>query len=52
MIAIACIYIVNEIRKQSFWKREKIWRTKYETDVLNTIVNPIEKMITERKLNK
>lgn len=41
--AITCISIMQEVREQHFWKREKYWKEKYEKDVLNEIVNPIEK---------
>lgn len=45
--AITCIRIMQEVREQHFWKREKYWKEKYEKDVLNGIVNPIEKMLAE-----
>lgn len=46
--AITCCSIVEEILKLPFWKREKIWKNKYETDVVNQIVNPVNEMIEKR----
>ena len=46
--AITCISIINEIYKEKFWRREKVWKEKYEADVLNEIVHPIEEKIKER----
>ena len=31
--AITCISIMNEIYKEKFWRREKVWKEKYEADV-------------------
>ena len=45
--AITCIRIMQEVREQHFWKREKYWKEKYEKTVLNEIVDPIEKMLAE-----
>lgn len=47
--AMACISIINEIHKEKFWRREKVWKEKYEADVLNEIVQPIEEMIENYK---
>lgn len=46
--AMACIDIVDTVRKKCFWKREKIWKSKYEKRVLDEIVSPIEIMIKEQ----
>lgn len=45
--SIVCISIVNEIRKEKFWRREKVWKEKYEEDILNKIVHPIEEKMKE-----
>lgn len=45
--AIACINLINEIMKIQFWKREKFWKENYEQQVLDEIVNPIEKKLEE-----
>lgn len=45
--AIACINVINEIMKIQFWKREKIWKENYEQQVLEEIINPIEKKLKE-----
>lgn len=43
--AMTCIAIMADVRKEPFWKREKIWKTEWEQRVLDEIVNPInEKM--------
>lgn len=49
--AIACINVINEIMKIQFWKREKIWKENYEQQVLEEIINPIEKKLEEMKAN-
>lgn len=45
--AMVCIDIMETVRKERFWKREKFWKEKYADDVLEQIVNPIEKKIEE-----
>lgn len=45
--AITCISIIEEIREEWFWRREKIWREKFEADVLRQIVEPIEQKMAE-----
>lgn len=45
--AIACINLINEIMKIQYWKREKIWKENYERQVLEEIINPIEKKLEE-----
>lgn len=45
--AIVCLRIVDEVGGKPFWKREKFWKENYEQDVLESIVDPIEKKIRE-----
>jgi len=47
--AIQCIAIHDEICKLPFWKRNKIWKDKYEAEVLEKIVKPINDKISEAK---
>lgn len=49
--AMTCIAIMREVQKQHFWKREKYWKEKFESEVLNKIVNPTEKMLKEMESN-
>lgn len=49
--AIACIKLINEVMKIQFWKREKFWKENYEKQVLEEIINPIEKKLEEMKKN-
>ena len=42
--AMACVSLIDEINKVCFWKRENVWKEKYEKQVLDEIVNPINKM--------
>lgn len=44
---ILCINIVGDVNKIPFWKREKIWRKKYEKDVVRDIVLPINRKMIE-----
>lgn len=39
--------VMHEVKEKPFWKREKYWKEKFEGYVLNSIVNPIEKMLAE-----
>nr|DAM57003.1 MAG TPA: hypothetical protein [Caudoviricetes sp.] len=43
--AMACINVINEIMKIQFWKREKFWKENYEQQVLEEIINSIEKKL-------
>lgn len=43
--AMVCIDLMAEIRKLSFWKREKFWRELYEKHDLDEIVEPINQKI-------
>lgn len=45
--AIVCIDILETVRKEPFWRREKIWKREFEDSVVNTIVKPIDRMIKE-----
>ena len=47
--AIACINLINAIMKIQFRKREKFWIENYEQQVLEEIINPIEKKLEEMK---
>ena len=44
-VAIACINVMNEVKQQRFWRREKFWKENYENIILKTIVDPIEEKI-------
>lgn len=50
--AMACIDILNKIKKVPFWKREKEWQNKYAKDVYEQIVKPINEKIESFKANK
>lgn len=43
-----CIDIINAIREQPFWKREKFWKSEYEEMIVRDIVKPIEEKMKER----
>ena len=45
--AMVCVDIIETVRKERFRKREKFWKENYADDVLEQIVNPIEKKIEE-----
>lgn len=49
--AMTCINLIEEIRKAPFWKREKFWKENYEQQVLEEIINPIEKKLKEMEKN-
>lgn len=43
-----CVDILDEIRRQPFWKREKRWRElNREYDIVRTVVEPINQKIRE-----
>ena len=46
--ASLCCYVITEIQKLPFWKREKAWRGEEEF-IVNKIVNPINDMIQAYK---
>lgn len=45
--AMFCIHIMEEVKKIPFWKHERIWKQKYEEEIMQDVVNPIEKKIEE-----
>ena len=45
--AMVCIDIMEKVKQERFWRREKFWKENYADDVLEQIVNPIEKKIEE-----
>lgn len=47
MTTMFCIHIMEEVKKISFWKREKVWKEKYEKEIMRDVVEPIEKKIVE-----
>lgn len=51
MNAIICISVMETVRQKPFWKREKIWKSVYEVNVVEHIVKPINKMIKEKGLS-
>ncbi len=50
--SIVCISIIRDLLKIPFWKREKVWKEKYESDVVNWIVKPIDEKMKEIMLNE
>lgn len=48
--ALACINILQEVREQKPWKREKFWKEKYCDRVVSEIVSPINKKIKELRM--
>lgn len=50
--AMVCIDIMEKVKQERFWRREKFWKEKYADDVLEQIVNPIEKKIEEIVRNR
>ena len=42
--ASLCCYVITEIQKLPFWKREKAWKGEEEF-LVNNIINPINEMI-------
>lgn len=47
--AMVCIDLIGKVKKVPFWKREKLWKENYEQQVLEEIINPIEKKLKEMK---
>lgn len=47
LTAMASIDLIQQVRKISFWRREKFWKENYEHQVLDEIVNLIEKKLEE-----
>lgn len=50
--AMACIDLIGEVKKVPFWKREKFWKENYEQQVLEEIINPIEKKLEDIQNDK
>ena len=50
--AMACIDLIGEVKKVPFWKIEKFLKENYEQQVLEEIINPIEKKLEEIKNEK
>lgn len=47
LTAMVCIDLIGKMRNVSFWKREKVWKEKYEKQVTDEIINPIEEKMKE-----
>ena len=47
LTAMASIDLIQQVRKIPFWRREKFRKENYEHQVLDEIVNPIEKKLEE-----
>lgn len=45
--AMVAIDIVEDVRKNRPWRREKYWKKRYESHVMQQIVMPINKRIEE-----
>lgn len=45
--ALFCIDIIGEVEKIQFWRREKVWREKYQEQIMRDVVEPIEKKMIE-----
>ena len=43
--AFVCIEVMGDIRKEPFWRREKVWRKKFEVFIVDTIVCPTNELI-------
>lgn len=41
--AIYCIGVCETINAEYFWKREKIWKEKYEEEIVKDVVEVINK---------
>ena len=48
-IAVVSSAIIDDVRKIPFWKRERIWRDKFEKDVLDELVTPVNERIEQLK---
>lgn len=52
LTAMVCIDLIEKMRNVPFWKREKVWKEKYEQQVMDEIVNPIEEKMKELGVSK
>lgn len=43
--AMTCINIMDTVNKKPFWKREKVWKDRYEQSIVNNIIIPTNKLI-------
>lgn len=43
--AMTCINTMDTVNKKPFWKREKVWKDRYEQSIVNNIVIPTNKLI-------
>ena len=41
------IDILNTVRREPFWRREKVWKRDFENRVVDEIIIPIENKIKE-----
>lgn len=44
---MTCIWVLEEVRKVPFWRREKVLREQWESKVVNEIVEPTNLKIKE-----
>lgn len=51
-IANLCIRVIEIIRRQPFWKREKEWKSSLENLVKTTIINPVDETIKAEKVER
>ena len=42
---IVAIDVIKDVRKRSFWRREKYWEKYYKENVVSIIVDPVNKDI-------
>lgn len=47
--AMICVRACEEIYTYPFWKREKIWKERYEDEIVYSIVNPTNELIKKYK---
>lgn len=47
MTAMFCTHILKGVNEIPFWKRGKVWKEKYEEEIMRDVVEPIEKKIKE-----
>ena len=49
--AITCISVMELVKQNPFWKREKIWKSVYETSIVESIVKPTNRLIKEKGMS-
>ena len=47
-----CIRTIGVVRKQPFWKREKLWKSNLEKLVKTAILNPVDDKIKAEKVGE